>query len=171
MAHVLWPLSNIRCTCMVKEPSHIWKLYTFLWLKGQHYLKYYINQTAPLNYRQPSFILYGSVFFTTWNITSNMVKLTLPIFFKPKEKLCVWGTITYKTSNHVRKIGLKFHFCKLSLISTVIRALCIIISPCNIQQFWESNGKKCQFWKCYVFAYYQQTSNSLKRFLKNLFKR
>jgi hypothetical protein len=62
---------------------HIPETYTVLWLKGQHYVKYYINQTAPATLA------------------------ALPHFVRQRWKR-VLGTITCKATYHVRKIGLKF---------------------------------------------------------------
>ncbi len=99
MTNLLWPVLNIRCTCMVQKTSHMWMLY-FEWLQSQHYES---SDCPHPHYRQPSPSLYGSITFT--HLKRFLVWLNYPTYVK-KQRENLYGYIKQLSLNHVSIIGL-----------------------------------------------------------------
>jgi hypothetical protein len=97
---------NIRWTCMVQKPSHIWMLY-FKWL---HSLLYgssdWTHLPPPPHYRQTS-PPHGSITFT--HLEENFSMANSPYLRESKVKTCM-----VKEPSQVKQLSL-IHVCKIGL--------------------------------------------------------
>ncbi len=107
MTSLPWPVLNIRCTCMVQKPSHIWMLYLRVFTEPMN------HQTAPNpHYRQPSPLCMAAQPSPIWKRT--LVCLNYHTYVKSKGKTCM-----VQEPSHVQQLPLN-HMCKVGLILVLL---------------------------------------------------
>ncbi len=94
MANLKWPVLNIRWTCMVQKPPHIWMLCCD-WLKSQRHESSNCPHTPPSGSHSP--LCMALLHSPIWK--RNLVWLKYPSYSNIAWGFPYgWGTITYKTA-------------------------------------------------------------------------